>query len=266
MFLDVGTGYAVYIRDSADRVYRTEGDASILEALFDLVAGRNDLIHVASPEDPNLLQGACPAKFAACSGLGDGLARARAGAAAVVVGAAAAAAAAHAGSGSGSGGVGHRGAAFAAEVAMLEGLSDSLARSFAKETEQIGDRVEGAGVVLTVEARVFAVVAAAAWAAAALVRLNLVVRVKKEKRKGTRPREERVFYLPPGGMDKCSGKPIVRRNRMKSLCQPAKKIACVSSQLGGPVTHARFEGKNTLEEGTTTAHGQSAPGIQACGD
>ncbi|KAK3502074.1 hypothetical protein B0T13DRAFT_465406 [Neurospora crassa] len=143
---------------------------------------------------------------------------------------------------------------------MLEGLSDSLARSFAKETEQIGDRVEGAGVVLTVEARVFAVVAAA------LVRLNLVVRVKKEKRKGTRPREERVFYLPPRGMDKRSGKPIVRRNRMKSLSQPAKKIACVSSQLGGPVTHGRFEGKNTLEEGTTTAHGQSAPGIQACGD
>ncbi|EGO61669.1 hypothetical protein NEUTE1DRAFT_98746 [Neurospora tetrasperma FGSC 2508] len=222
-------------------------------------------------QNPNLLQGACPANFAACGGLGDGLARARAGAAAVVVGAAAAAAAAaaHAGSGSGSGGVGHRGAAFAAEVAMLEGLSDSSARSFAKETEQIGDRVEGVGMVLTMEARVFAVVAAAAWAvaaAAALVRLNWVVRVKKEKRKGTRPREERVFYLPPGGMDKCSGKPIVRRNRMKSLSQPAKKIACVSSQLGRPVTHARFEGKNALEEGTITAHGQSAPGIQVCGD
>lgn len=124
---------------------------------------------------------------------------------------------------------------------MLEGLSDSLARSFAKETEQIGDIVEGAGVVLTVEARVFAVVTAAA-----LVKLNLVVRVMKEKRKGTRPRKERVFYLPPGGRDKCSGKPIVRRNRMKSLSQPAKKIACVSSQLGRPVTHARFEGNNAL--------------------
>ncbi|KAK3502073.1 hypothetical protein B0T13DRAFT_465405 [Neurospora crassa] len=55
MFLDVGTGYAVYIRDSADRVYRTEGDASIFEALFDLVAGTNDLIHVASPEGENML-------------------------------------------------------------------------------------------------------------------------------------------------------------------------------------------------------------------
>ncbi|KAL0466117.1 hypothetical protein QR685DRAFT_581653 [Neurospora intermedia] len=225
MFLDVGTGHTVHVDDSADRVYRTEGDASILEALLTFL-------------DPNLLHGACSANLAARGGLGDGLARARAGAAAVVVGAAAAA---HAGSRSGSGGVGHRGAAFAAEVAMLEGLSDSLARSFAKETEQIGDIVEGAGVVLTVEARVFAVVTAAA-----LVKLNLVVRVMKEKRKGTRPRKERVFYLPPGGRDKCSGKPIVRRNRMKSLSQPAKKIACVSSQLGRPVTHARFEGNNAL--------------------
>lgn len=37
MFLDVGTGHTVHVDDSADRVYRTEGDASILEALLTLL-------------------------------------------------------------------------------------------------------------------------------------------------------------------------------------------------------------------------------------
>ncbi|WPJ61125.1 hypothetical protein SMAC4_13351 [Sordaria macrospora] len=46
---------------------------------------------------------------------------------------------------------------------------------------------------------------------------------------------------------------------MESMGQPAEKIAGVSSQLGRPVTHANFEGKNALEEGTISAHGQSAP-------
>ncbi|KAK3350404.1 hypothetical protein B0H65DRAFT_506049 [Neurospora tetraspora] len=180
--------------------------------------------------DPDLLQGACPTNFAALGGLGDGLARAGAGAGAALE-AAAAAAVAGAGAGAaltgsrdGGGGVGHG------------GLSDSLAREVSqRKLDQTGDRVEGTGVMLTVETRVFAVVVAAAWAVAAAVL--------------------RVFYPPPSGTDKCPGKPIVRRNRTKPVGQPAKRIACVSSQLGRPVTHARFEGKNALEEDT-----------QACGD
>lgn len=119
-------------------------------------------------------------------------------------------------------------------------LCDSLAGSCAQET-RTDWRMTGRKGVLTLWTRVFAVDAAAALAVAdaVLVRSNLVVRVKKKKAKEEQDAGEKVvFYPPPGGMDECAGHPIVSRNRMESVGQPAKKIVCVSSQLCRPVTQA----------------------------